>query len=104
MMKMNFTLSAILFSAMAAMGQTPRAIQYRWQNIQIVGGGFVDGVIFHPSAKDVRYARTDMGGAYRWDAATRRWQPMLDWVPYKRSEEHTSELQSLRHLVCRLLL
>jgi photosystem II stability/assembly factor-like uncharacterized protein len=83
MMKMNFTLSAILFSAMAAMGQTPRAIQYRWQNIQIVGGGFVDGVIFHPSVKDLRYARTDMGGAYRWDAATRRWQPMLDWVPYK---------------------
>src|SRR5258705_7054515 len=25
-------------------------------------------------------------------------------VGYKRSEEHTSELQSLRHLVCRLLL
>src|SRR5262245_63101768 len=25
-------------------------------------------------------------------------------VPYERSEEHTSELQSLRHLVCRLLL
>src|ERR1039458_6813313 len=24
--------------------------------------------------------------------------------PYSRSEEHTSELQSLRHLVCRLLL
>src|SRR5205814_8370650 len=24
--------------------------------------------------------------------------------PIKRSEEHTSELQSLRHLVCRLLL
>src|SRR5262245_42944912 len=26
------------------------------------------------------------------------------WVSDKRSEEHTSELQSLRHLVCRLLL
>src|ERR1035441_10875016 len=25
-------------------------------------------------------------------------------IPAKRSEEHTSELQSLRHLVCRLLL
>src|SRR5262245_63805808 len=25
-------------------------------------------------------------------------------MPYARSEEHTSELQSLRHLVCRLLL
>src|ERR1035441_7934881 len=26
------------------------------------------------------------------------------WVVLTRSEEHTSELQSLRHLVCRLLL
>src|SRR5262245_64633104 len=26
------------------------------------------------------------------------------WAPDVRSEEHTSELQSLRHLVCRLLL
>src|SRR5205814_9718607 len=26
------------------------------------------------------------------------------WVVPERSEEHTSELQSLRHLVCRLLL
>src|SRR5262245_64471734 len=26
------------------------------------------------------------------------------WRPSSRSEEHTSELQSLRHLVCRLLL
>src|ERR1035441_5469486 len=25
-------------------------------------------------------------------------------LPFSRSEEHTSELQSLRHLVCRLLL
>src|SRR5262245_63452325 len=27
-----------------------------------------------------------------------------NWQPFFRSEEHTSELQSLRHLVCRLLL
>src|SRR5437899_13058359 len=30
--------------------------------------------------------------------------PGSDSVRYERSEEHTSELQSLRHLVCRLLL
>src|SRR5262245_63873733 len=29
---------------------------------------------------------------------------LLSDVPAARSEEHTSELQSLRHLVCRLLL
>src|SRR5947199_3278320 len=28
----------------------------------------------------------------------------VDRRPLRRSEEHTSELQSLRHLVCRLLL
>src|ERR1035441_8593919 len=31
-------------------------------------------------------------------------QPILDEIHGFRSEEHTSELQSLRHLVCRLLL
>jgi hypothetical protein len=56
---------------------------YTWKNVQIVGGGFVDGVIFHPTASGVRYARTDMGGAYRWDQKADRWQPILDWVPYK---------------------
>lgn len=50
--------------------------------MQIVGGGFVDGVIFHPTAPGVRYARTDMGGAYKWDSAAHRWQPILDWVSY----------------------
>ena len=57
--------------------------RYTWKSVQIVGGGFVDGVIFHPTAAGVRYARTDMGGAYRWDGTTKRWQPILDWVPYK---------------------
>jgi len=56
--------------------------RYRWENVQIVGGGFVDGVIFHPTAPGLRYARTDIGGAYRWDTTARRWQPLMDWVGY----------------------
>src|SRR5262245_63818412 len=31
-----------------------------------------------------------------------RWRVMENPNPVERSEEHTSELQSLRHLVCRL--
>jgi len=63
--------------------QNPQHADYKWKSVQIVGGGFVDGVIFHPSAAGVRYARTDMGGAYRWDTTSHRWQPILDWIPYK---------------------
>ena len=58
-------------------------LPYAWKNVQIVGGGFVDGFVFHPSEAGLRYARTDMGGAYRWDEAAGRWQPILDWVSYR---------------------
>ncbi|MFP5237469.1 MAG: WD40/YVTN/BNR-like repeat-containing protein [Acidobacteriota bacterium] len=63
-------------------GQSTHSVPYRWKNLQIVGGGFVDGIVFHPTAAGVRYARTDMGGAYKWDAAANRWKPILDWVSY----------------------
>src|SRR2546422_4290135 len=32
------------------------------------------------------------------------WRPRIQWNGLARSEEHTSELQSRLHLVCRLLL
>jgi photosystem II stability/assembly factor-like uncharacterized protein len=73
----------LLFGALAASAQSPQTEPYSWKSVQIVGGGFVDGVIFHPTAPGVRYARTDMGSAYRWDGAANRWHPLLDWMPYK---------------------
>lgn len=81
----HLKLSAYLFllGALVVSAQSPHPEQHSWKNVQIVGGGFVDGVIFHPTAPGVRYARTDMGGAYRWDAGANRWQPILDWIPYK---------------------
>src|SRR5450432_642983 len=73
-------LALATFPAIAA--EDPAAVPYTWKSVQIVGGGFVDGLVFHPTAKDVCYARTDIGGAYRRDPQTRRWEPMLDWLPY----------------------
>lgn len=53
---------------------------YEWRNATIGGTGFVTGIIFHPTAPGVAYARTDIGGAYRWDPAAKRWVALLDWV------------------------
>ncbi len=60
----------------------PQSVPYTWRNVQIVGGGFVDGIVFHPTAKGLRYARTDIGGAYRWNDQIERWEPLLDWLSY----------------------
>ena len=67
----------------AAAGRQPASEAYVWKNVQMVGGGFVTGIVFHPAAKDVRYCRTDIGGAYRWNAGTKRWEALLDWLPYE---------------------
>ena len=72
-----------MLSALPAVAQSVPQEHYSWKNVQIVGGGFVDGIVFHPTASGIRYARTDIGGAYRWDDATHRWQPILDWLSYK---------------------
>jgi hypothetical protein len=53
---------------------------YLWKNVNITAGGFVSGIVFSPAQRDVVYARTDIGGAYRFNPAAGRWVPLLDWV------------------------
>ncbi|MCX4814244.1 1,4-beta-glucanase [Streptomyces sp. NBC_01239] len=58
--------------------QAAEAPAYRWRNAVIGGTGFVTGILFHPSVRGLAYARTDIGGAYRWDDRAARWTPLTD--------------------------
>jgi hypothetical protein len=59
---------------------TAPAGPYAWKDVVIKGGGFVTGVIVSPTLPGLAYARTDVGGAYRYDPANQRWLPITDWV------------------------
>ncbi|MFE6093120.1 cellulose binding domain-containing protein [Streptomyces massasporeus] len=69
-------------SALAADPPSPKisADTYTWKNARIDGGGFVPGIVFNRSEKNLAYARTDIGGAYRWQESSKSWTPLLDSV------------------------
>nr|MDT0660687.1 cellulose binding domain-containing protein [Micromonospora sp. DSM 115978] len=57
---------------------------YSWKNVRIDGGGFVPGIVFNQTERNLIYARTDIGGAYRWEQSSQTWTPLLDWVGWDR--------------------
>ena len=70
----------MLLCPLKATAAQPPLEPYVWHNVVIGGGGFVTGIIFHPRQKGLMYARTDVGGAYRWDDAMQQWVPITDWI------------------------
>lgn len=54
---------------------------YEWTSVPFGGGGFVNGFVFHPRERGLLYARTDIGGAFRFDAAAKSWVPLFDHLP-----------------------
>jgi len=55
-------------------------IPYEYHHAPVPGGGFVTGFCFHPQEKNILYARTDIGGVYRYDSTTRSWKSLIDHV------------------------
>ena len=57
-----------------------KIISYDYTHLPIPGGGFVTGFLFHPRKEGLLYARTDIGGAYRFDPAVQRWISLIPHV------------------------
>jgi xyloglucan-specific exo-beta-1,4-glucanase len=63
--------------------------------VKFGGGGYVTGLIFHPTTEDLLYARTDIGGAYRWHAATSSWTPITDGLGFGAAEGRYHGVESI---------
>jgi len=76
----NFIFTLLLFILSVSVVNAQTSEPYKWQNIAMGGGGFVSGIITSKTKQSLVYARTDVGGAYRWDIAGNKWLPLLDWT------------------------
>ena len=54
------------------------AQSYIWKNVTVPAGGYVSGIDYSLVSQGLVYARTDMGGAYRWDNVNNVWVPLTD--------------------------
>lgn len=75
-----------LATALALFAAPAMATPYQWATVPFGGGGYVDGFLYHPKEKGLLYARTDVGGLYRYDRAGKRWIPLVDGFGHDDSQ------------------
>jgi photosystem II stability/assembly factor-like uncharacterized protein len=75
--KKLFALVTISMTAVPLMAQQDLSSRYAWKPIKIGGTGFVTGAVSSATDADLRFARTDVGGFYRWNENQNAWTQLL---------------------------
>jgi len=68
-------------------------VAYNWKNVAILGGGFVTGNVFSLAERGLVYARTDVGGAYRFSSHDKAWVPLTDL--FSRADSNYVGIESI---------
>ncbi len=64
-----------------------KQIDYEYKNAPIPGGGYVTGLLYHQTQPGILYARTDIGGTYRYDEKTQSWESLIKHVTQEDLDE-----------------
>ena len=78
-----------------SMGKPRPSQTTTWASVKFGGGGYVTGLIFHPTSASVLYARTDIGGAYRWNQSNLSWTPITDGLGFSGAESSYHGIESI---------
>jgi xyloglucan-specific exo-beta-1,4-glucanase len=90
------TATATYTNTCGAKSQQAFSIQVgTWASVKFGGGGYVTGLIFHPTTANLLYARTDIGGAYRWNQSASSWTPITDGLGFSASESSYHGIESI---------
>ena len=65
-------------SSRPAAARAAGSVAYQFPNVRIGPLGYIDGLVINPTQPSAKFVRTDVGGAYRWNAATSTWTPLTD--------------------------
>ncbi|MGN0605604.1 MAG: WD40/YVTN/BNR-like repeat-containing protein [Oscillospiraceae bacterium] len=66
---------------------------YQWDTLDISGGGYVAGIVCNKTEKGLMYARTENGGAFRYDTELGEWISMTDFL--KSDESGLMSVESI---------
>ncbi|NLB64551.1 MAG: exo-alpha-sialidase [Fibrobacter sp.] len=53
--------------------------------VKIGGGGYICSIIESDNEQNVFYAKSDVGGIYKWDELSKSWVPLFSWVSHEET-------------------